>query len=106
MAQIDVSLLLLVVVGTVAVIGLILALQTAGGRKRLADAGLRLAEALIALAVRWLERNVPGSTSSPGGPAAVGVPPGEPVEPDEAYTLACALSALGSLAGRREVLTR
>ena len=112
MAQIDVGLLLLVVVGIVAGAGLILALQTAGGRKRLADAGLRLAEALIALAVRWLERNVSGSTSSPGDTAAVGEPSGElvepvePDEPDEAYTLACALGALGSLAGRREVLTR
>ena len=109
MAQIDVGLLLLVVVGIVAGAGLILALQTAGGRKRLADAGLRLAEALIALAVRWLERNVSGSTSSPGGAPTAAMPTGElvePDEPDEAYTLACALGALGSLAGRREVLTR
>lgn len=59
MAQIDMGLLLLVVIAVVAVIGLILALQTAGGRRRLADGGLRLAEALIALAVRWLERDAP-----------------------------------------------
>lgn len=59
MAQIDTGLLLLVVVAVIAVIGLIIALQTTGGRKRLADAALRLAESLIAYAVRWLERNLP-----------------------------------------------
>lgn len=96
MAQIDVGLLLLVVIAAVAVIGLILALQTAGGRRRLADGGLRLAEALIALAVRWLERNVPAA-----GTTAVAADP-----PAEAYTLACALGALGSLAERREVLAK
>ncbi len=94
---IDVSLLLLVVIAAVAGIGLILALQTAGGRRRLADGGLRLAEALIALAVRWLERNVPAAG---GSTAAIEAPPAE------AYTLACALGALGSLAERREVLTK
>jgi hypothetical protein len=96
LVTIDVSLLLLVVIAAVAIAGLVLALQTAGGRRRLADGGLRLAEALIALAVRWLERNVPA-----GGAAATMEAP-----PAEAYTLACALGALGSLAGRREVLTK
>lgn len=60
MAQIDTGLLLLVVVAVIAVIGLIIALQTTGGRKRLADAALRLAESLIAYAIGWLERNQGG----------------------------------------------
>lgn len=58
-AEIDTGLLLLVVIGAIALIGLILALQTNVGRKRLAAGGLRLAEALIALAVRWLEQVLP-----------------------------------------------
>ena len=57
--QVDWTLLLVLTIGSLRVLGLVLALQTAGGRRRLADAGLRLAEALIALAVRWLERNLP-----------------------------------------------
>ena len=57
---IDWTLLLLVVVAIIAVIGLILALQSTSGRKRLADGALRLAESLIALAIRWLERTLPG----------------------------------------------
>lgn len=96
--QVDWTLLLLLTIGSLLVLGLVLALQTAGGRRRLADAGLRLAEALIALAVRWLERNVP---AVPAGEAAATY-----VAPAEAYTLACALGALGSLAERREVLTQ
>ena len=60
MAQIDMGLLLLVVVAVIAVIGIILALQTSSGKKRLAEGGLRLAEALIALAVKWLEQVLPG----------------------------------------------
>ena len=60
MAQIDTGLLLLVVVAVIAVIGLIIALQSTSGRKRLADAALRLAESLIAYAIGWLERNQPG----------------------------------------------
>lgn len=86
--------LLVVVIAAIAVIGLILALQTGGGRRRLADAGLRLAEALIALAVRWLERNVP-----PGSVAQAAM---SSTPPAEAQTLLCALDALGSLAGRRK----
>ena len=68
MAQIDTGLLLLVVVAVIAVIGLIIALQSTGGRKRLADAALRLAEALLSYAIRWLESlgtsapDVPGVT--------------------------------------------
>lgn len=68
MNQIDMGLLLLVVVAIIAVIGLIIALQTTGGRRRLADAALRLAESLLAYAIRWLEAlpvdvpNVPGVT--------------------------------------------
>ena len=57
--QVDWTLLLLLTIGSLLVLGLLRALQTAGGRRRLADAGLRLAEALIAYAVRWLERNLP-----------------------------------------------
>lgn len=53
--DIDWSLLLLVVIGVVFVIGLILLLQSARGRTGLAEAALRLAEALIAYAIRWLE---------------------------------------------------
>ena len=60
MAQIDTGLLLLVVVAVIAVIGIILALQTNSGKKRLAESGLKLAEALIALAVKWLEQVLPG----------------------------------------------
>lgn len=53
--DLDWSLLLLVVIGVVFVIGLIILLQSARGRTGLANAALRLAEALIAYAVRWLE---------------------------------------------------
>lgn len=53
--NIDWSLLLLIVIGIVFVIGLIILLQSARGRAGLANAALRLAEALIAYAVRWLE---------------------------------------------------
>jgi hypothetical protein len=59
------GLLLLIAVIAVAVIGLILALQTNGGRKRLADAALRLAESLIARAIVWLEANIPGGPDVP-----------------------------------------
>lgn len=65
MAQIDMGLLLLVVVAVIAVIGLIIALQSTGGRKRLADAALRLAESLIAYAIGWLERNQAGGVDVP-----------------------------------------
>lgn len=65
MAQIDMGLLLLVVVAVIAVIGLIIALQTTGGRKRLADAALRLAESLIAYAIGWLDRNQAGGVDVP-----------------------------------------
>lgn len=70
MAQIDMGLLLLVVVAVIAVIGLIIALQSTGGRKRLADAALRLAESLIAYAIGWLERNQPGGVDVPTAAAA------------------------------------
>lgn len=63
--QIDMSLLLLIVIAIIAVIGLILALQTRSGRGRLADAALRLAESLIAYAIRWLERNQAGGVDVP-----------------------------------------
>lgn len=66
--QIDWTLLLLLVVAALGVLGLVLALQTTGGRRRLADAAMRLAETLLAYAIRWLESigpdvpNVPGVT--------------------------------------------
>lgn len=63
--QIDTGLLLLVVVAVIAIIGLIIALQSTGGRKRLADAALRLAESLIAYAIGWLERNQTGGVNVP-----------------------------------------
>lgn len=72
MAQIDMGLLLLVVVAVLVVIGLILALQTTSGRKRLADGALRLAEALIARAIVWLERNLPGGPDVPTAAATGG----------------------------------
>jgi hypothetical protein len=66
MDQIDMGLLLLVVVAIIAVIGLIIALQTTGGRRRLADAALRLAESLLAYAIRWLESIGPDVPDVPG----------------------------------------
>lgn len=56
----NVDLLLLLVIGAVFVLGIVILLQSARGRAGLASAALRLAEALIAYAVRWLERNLPG----------------------------------------------
>lgn len=57
--QIDWTLLILLVVAALGVLGLVLALQTAGGRRRLADVAMRLAEALLAYAIRWLESIAP-----------------------------------------------
>lgn len=72
MAQIDMGLLILVVVAIIAVIGTILALQTNGGRKRFADAALRLAESLIAYAIKWMEGRGTGTVDVPAGvPAGV-----------------------------------
>jgi hypothetical protein len=82
MTQIDMGLLLLVAIIALAVIGLILALQTSGGRKRLADAALRLAESLIARAIVWLERNIPGGDA----PTAINA--------DDTYRARQALTAL------------
>jgi len=58
--NIDWTLLLLLVIAALGVLGLVIALQTNGGKKRLAEGGLKLAEALIALAVKWLEQVLPG----------------------------------------------
>lgn len=58
---IDWTLLLLVVIGSLAVIGLILALQTNAGRKRLGDAALSLAERLLAYAIGWLDQRSAGA---------------------------------------------
>lgn len=57
MVQIDWTLLLLLVVAALGVFGLVLALQTASGRRRLADAAMSLAEALLSYAIRWLGRD-------------------------------------------------
>lgn len=53
--EINWTLLLLIAIVALGLLGLVIALQTAGGRKRLADAALRLAESLLAYAIRWLE---------------------------------------------------
>lgn len=66
--KIDWTLLLLIAIVALGLLGLVIALQTTGGRRRLADAALRLAESLLAYAIRWLESlpvdapNVPGVT--------------------------------------------
>jgi len=70
--NIDWTLLLLLVIAALGVLGLVLALQTNGGKKRLAEGGLKLAEALIALAVKWLEQvlpdvSVPAATATTNG---------------------------------------
>lgn len=57
--EINWTLLLLIAVVALGLLGLVIALQTAGGRKRLADAALRLAESLLAYAIRWLEAQSP-----------------------------------------------
>ena len=63
--MIDWTLLLLVVIGVLFVLGLVIALQTAGGRRRLGEAALALAERLIAYAIGWLERNQGGGVDVP-----------------------------------------
>lgn len=66
--EINWTLLLLIAIVALGLLGLVIALQTATGRKRLADAALRLAEALLSYAIRWLESlgtngaDVPGIT--------------------------------------------
>lgn len=55
--EIDWTLLLLLVIAALGVLGLVIALQTTGGRKRLADAAMSLAEALLSYAIKWLERD-------------------------------------------------
>lgn len=56
---IDWTLLLLIVIAVLFIAGLVLALQTAAGRRRLGDAALALAERLLAYAISWLERDAP-----------------------------------------------
>lgn len=71
--NIDWTLLLLLVIAALGVLGLVIALQTNSGKKRLADAALRLAESLITYAIRWLEglgtsaADVPGVTMAEAG---------------------------------------
>lgn len=62
--EIDWTLLLLIVIAALFALGLVLALRTAAGRKRLGDAALLLAERLIAYAIRWLERDEPDVPSA------------------------------------------
>lgn len=64
--EINWTLLLLIAVVALGLLGLVLALQTAGGRRRLADAALRMAEALLAYAIRWLESVGPAVPDVPG----------------------------------------
>lgn len=67
--EINWTLLLLIAVVALGLLGLIIALQSTGGRKRLADAALRLAESLIAYAIGWLERNQAGGVDVPAAMA-------------------------------------
>lgn len=62
---IDWTLLLLIAIVALGLLGLVIALQTSGGRKRLADAALKLAEALLAYAIGWLERDAGGTVDIP-----------------------------------------
>lgn len=64
--EINWTLLLLIAVIALGLLGLVIALQTTGGRKRLADAALRLAESLLAYAIRWLESLPPAEINVPG----------------------------------------
>lgn len=64
--EINWTLLLLIAVIALGLLGLVIALQTPGGRKRLADASLRLAESLLAYAIRWLESLPPDVPNVPG----------------------------------------
>lgn len=68
--EINWTLLLLIAVVALGLLGLIIALQSTSGRKRLADAALKLAESLIAYAIRWLERNQAGGLDVPAAAAA------------------------------------
>jgi hypothetical protein len=63
---IDWTLLLLIAIVALGLLGLIIALQTTGGRRRLADAALRLAESLLTYAIRWLESIGPDVPDVPG----------------------------------------
>lgn len=83
--QIDWTLLLLLVVAALGVLGLVLALQTTGGRRRLADAAMALAEALLRHAIAWLEHDAP----------AVDVPGVAPANDKTS----CARAALSALEG-------
>lgn len=67
--EINWTLLLLIAVVALGLLGLIIALQSTSGRKRLADAALKLAESLIAYAIRWLERNQAGGVDVPAAMA-------------------------------------
>lgn len=68
--SIDWTLLLLLTVAVLFIGGLVLALQTTTGRKRMGEAALALAERLIAYAIGWLERNQPGGVDVPAAAAA------------------------------------
>ena len=57
--EIDWTLLILVVVGVLFVLGLVLALRTSAGKKRLGEGALALAESLLRYAVAWLENSLP-----------------------------------------------
>lgn len=57
--EIDWTLLILLAVGALFVLGLVLALGTSAGKKRLGESALALAEALLRYAIGWLESSLP-----------------------------------------------
>lgn len=57
--EIDWTLLILLVVGILFVLGLVLALGTSAGKKRLGEGALALAESLLRYAIAWLEDALP-----------------------------------------------
>lgn len=57
--EIDWTLLILLVVGVLFVLGLVLALGTNAGKRRLGEGALALAESLLRYAIVWLENSLP-----------------------------------------------
>lgn len=57
--EIDWTLFILLTVGVLFVLGLVLALGTNAGKKRLGEGALALAESLLRYAIKWLEDSLP-----------------------------------------------